>query len=253
MFTTRGLFGGVHVGINTQFGSWLFGGEVRGGLAAVDGTDGDCFGLSGLTGGVAQVNCKSKVTWLSAVLLKAGYVHNGLLVYGMAGWGFAGISQDYTATLKVPGYAPLVVAAEEYGVANGAAFGLGIEYALTDRIRFGIEYMRMHLGTDDLTTNFDDAKSGLGLSARHGYSSNVDMVAARLSIALGPQSDLERQYDPMSVSVRCFISSTAGIRPFTWLFRGHNARKFARYDSAAKSKKTRYRKSAFGLGALCAV
>ncbi len=142
-----GFIGGVHLGMNKQFDHIVIGGEFRLDGANIDGSTGDCAGLTTLIGVPALVNfnCSTTVNWVAAALARVGYAQDRWLVYGTAGWAVAGV--DYKASINVPIIA-LSLPSGQNDTADGFAFGGGVEYALSDSLTFGVDYTRMNLQDD---------------------------------------------------------------------------------------------------------
>jgi hypothetical protein len=81
-----GWLAGVHLGAMKQFG-WLVGGtEFSLSGANVEGSTGDCAGLTTASGGLVGVNCNSKVNWLATAVGRTGVAWDRFLVYGSLGY-----------------------------------------------------------------------------------------------------------------------------------------------------------------------
>ncbi len=116
--TGSGVVGGVQVGYNKQFGTFVLGVE----------TDFDGTSISNTTGGV-----ETKLPWFGTTRVRAGFLVNpALLFYGTGGvaYGHAEIS-GAGASLTVPGV--------------GWAAGAGLQYALTPQWSVGAEYLHVDL------------------------------------------------------------------------------------------------------------
>jgi len=178
-----GGLGGVHLGMNKQFGNWVVGGEFRLSGAEISGSTSDCAGLTSLVGGllapgIVGFNCETNVNWVAAALAKLGYAQDRWMVYGTAGWAVAGV--DYGSAIVIPPAAPLIsLPGGESETADGFAYGGGVEYAFTESVSFGVEYTRMEL---------ESQGSGLflgGILTSGDREIELNTVTARLNIKWG--------------------------------------------------------------------
>jgi outer membrane immunogenic protein len=178
-----GGLGGVHLGMNKQFGNFVVGGEFRLSGAEISGTTSDCAGLTSVVGGligpgIVGFNCDTNVNWIAAMMAKAGYAQNRWLVYGTLGWAVAGV--DYSSAIVIPPAAPVItLPGGENDTADGFAFGGGVEYAVTDSVSFGVEYTRMELEAEG---------SGLflgGILTSGDREIELNTVTARLNVKWG--------------------------------------------------------------------
>jgi opacity protein-like surface antigen len=187
-----GGLGGVHLGMNKQYGHFVIGGEIRLSGAQIDGRTSNCGGITSLVGGALNdadiddvdvtFNCDTTVNWVAASLARLGYASNRWLVYGTAGWAVAGV--DYKSSINVtvdPLVFPLAVRlpSGENDTADGFAFGGGFEYAFGDGISFGVEYTRMNLKSEG---------SGLflgGVLSSGDRDIDLNTVTGRLNVKWG--------------------------------------------------------------------
>jgi outer membrane immunogenic protein len=115
--TGSGVVGGVQLGYNKQFGTFVLGLE----------TDFDATSISNTTDGVS-----TKLPWFGTTRVRAGFLLTpALLFYGTGGvaYGHAEISSG--ASVTVPGV--------------GWAAGAGLQYALTPQWSIGAEYLHVEL------------------------------------------------------------------------------------------------------------
>ena len=119
--TSGGALGG-HLGYNLQAGR-LVGGLEADAMAANISTD---------HSGPFSFN----TNFLGSLRGKAGYVFGGVMAYGTLGFGWG--TADYSNLLG-----------SQSATLEGAAFGVGAEYALTRNVSFRAEVMRYQFG--DLT------------------------------------------------------------------------------------------------------
>lgn len=176
----NGGIGGVHLGMNKQFGNFVVGGEFRLSGAEINGSTSDCAGLTTFVGAPAIVgfNCKTDVNWVAAALARLGYAQNRWLVYGTLGWAVAGV--DYNSAIVIPPGAPIItLPSGENDTADGFAFGGGVEYAIWDSVSLGVEYTRM---------NLESKGSGLflgGILSSGDRDVDLNTVTARLNVKWG--------------------------------------------------------------------
>jgi len=171
-----GWLGGLQLGMNRQFGKVVLGVDLSLSGADISGSNGDCFGLTTLAGGLATVRCDTKVNWLASAMFKVGYAMDRWLVYGKVGWAVAGIDHKLTGTI-IP--IPISVASSVNETADGIAFGAGVEYAFGNGISLGLEYTHMNLEADG---------SGLilgGILTTGSREVDLDIVRMRLNFKLG--------------------------------------------------------------------
>lgn len=116
--TGSGVVGGVQLGYNKQFGTFVLGLE----------TDFDGTSISNTTDGLS-----TKLPWFGTTRARAGFLLNPvLLFYGTGGvaYGHAEISEP-AASVTVPGV--------------GWAVGGGVQYAFTPQWSIGAEYLHVEL------------------------------------------------------------------------------------------------------------
>ena len=120
-----GFIGGIHAGYNYQFGSGL----VLGAYADIDFASVDV-DIDGVADDVADVN------YVARGMAKVGYGVGRALVYGQAGVAFVDIDLDGT---------------DDDLDSTGYALGAGVDYALTDNVILGADYLYHNFSV------FDDA------------------------------------------------------------------------------------------------
>jgi outer membrane immunogenic protein len=177
-----GAIGGVHVGVNKQFGNIVLGSELRLSGADISGSTGDCFGLTtainNVASGAATVGCDTSVNWMASAVARLGYAWDRWLIYGNVGWAVAGV--DHNATIAVdPAIAPLAISSGANDTADGITYGGGVEFAITNSVLLGVEYTRTELEADG---------SGLllgGVLTTGSRDINLNEVKARLSFKFG--------------------------------------------------------------------
>lgn len=177
-FDAQGGLGGIHLGMNKQFGNFIIGGELRLSGAQIDGSTNDCLGIAqGIAPEVAR--CNAEVSWMAIALARLGYAHNRWLVYGTLGWAVAGV--DYIASYS--NEAGMTVSKGGANDTNdGFAFGGGVEYAFSNSVSAGIEYTRLNLESSPGDTLFRPVAPGF-LSGDRDI--DVETVTGRLNFRLG--------------------------------------------------------------------
>lgn len=175
---TDGFIGGVHLGLNKQYGNIVVGAEARLSGSDINGSNRDCFGLTSLAGGAIAMECETSVNWVASVMAKLGYAWDRWMVYGNAGWAVAGV--HHRATLSVdPLLLPFALSSAVNETADGFAFGGGVEFAATDSIVLGLEYTRTQLKADGTGLLFG------GVLTTGSRDIDLDELKARLSFKLG--------------------------------------------------------------------
>jgi len=138
---TNGGFGGIQMGANRQFGSLVIGAELSVSGSAIDGSGGNCLGVASLIGGGVTATCETEVKWMGTALGKIGWAWDRWMVYGAAGWSFAGAEHKFT--LAAPGVFSASFAQND--TLNGFTYGGGIEWAFTEGMSLGVEYLTRRL------------------------------------------------------------------------------------------------------------
>jgi len=165
------FLGGLFVGAQQQFGSFVIGvegGSAWGSLSQTIQARGPFF---------AADNYNAKILDLYSVAGRLGYAFDRVLVYGKAGWATASVS---TQSDEVPAFNHFGNSSARH---NGYVVGVGIDYAWTPNLIAGIEYnyydlrTKTHVGVDTL---------GPGFSAYDvDVHPKVSTVMARLSYKFG--------------------------------------------------------------------
>jgi outer membrane immunogenic protein len=173
-----GWLGGVQLGAMKQFGWLVAGTEFSLSGGNIEGSTGDCAGLTTASGGLVGVNCNSKVNWLASAVGRAGVAFDRVLVYGSLGYAIAGV--DHTIALNIPATTPAVtIAWAKSDVAHGVAFGGGFEYAVARDIMLGLDYLHA-----DLESRGDGIVLGGALSTGK-RDVDLNVITARLSYKFG--------------------------------------------------------------------
>ncbi len=117
----KGALAGGQIGINRQFGNWVWGAELTG----------DWAGLSASTNVVDVLFMTTKLHDLESLTGRLGYAFNNVLVYAKSGGATGVVSTDF---------AEGVFAAGQSQRLYGGTVGAGIEYGLTPNWIVGVEY-----------------------------------------------------------------------------------------------------------------
>ena len=161
-----GGLGGVQLGANKQFGNLVVGGELGVSGARISGSNRACFEDQTLA---PNDECEARVNWLVTGLARLGYVHDRWLVSGAAGWSVAGAEYDFILDAGVP----IPFGSSE--TLSGFTYGAGINYALTQSVSLGVEYLRADL-----------AAEGLGIVGGKGERDlDLNIGRAQLNVKLG--------------------------------------------------------------------
>jgi outer membrane immunogenic protein len=146
--TGSGVVGGVQVGYNKQFGTFVLGLE----------TDFDGTSISNTTDAVS-----TKLSWFGTTRVRAGFLLTpALLFYGTGGVAYGHVEQSgFGASVTTPGV--------------GWAAGAGLQYALTPQWSIGAEYLHVDLDTGSAHENI------LGISASVSSKATTDLGRATLN------------------------------------------------------------------------
>lgn len=168
----EGWLGGGQFGYNHQFDRVVVGTELSGSWGDVDG-NGNCFPGFQLgtprdpTSSVSQtVNCNAKQDWTVQWLNKLGYAFGGegrLLAYVTGGIAASelSINRSFTQTITQTRGADTSVTTQEVNWSGsqtfiGVVLGGGLQYAITDHISFGVEYLHAEYASGDITISGSD-------------------------------------------------------------------------------------------------
>jgi outer membrane immunogenic protein len=131
-----GFEGGVRLGYDQQFGSWVFGGVVEASKANV------ADGASAFSTTPASYTFRRDLDWVMAARLRAGYAMGNYLPYVTAGLARAKVDHTFTSTNTVNSFT-----AREGGKISGHQFGGGLERRM-GAVTVGLEYLYTHLNDD---------------------------------------------------------------------------------------------------------
>lgn len=129
----RGASGGVQLGYNFQAGRAVLGTEISFSAGSLSRT-GDCLSINP----ALDVSCRLKAEWTGRLLARLGYAFgDGRFVPYLAG-GLA-FTQFNTARSFDDGFGPITSGGTQ--IATGVIAGLGLQYAITNDLSLGIEYL----------------------------------------------------------------------------------------------------------------
>ena len=167
-YDLNGGLGGLQIGVNRQFGQFVFGGEVSLGGGDIKGSLTDCVVRNG---GKSRTTCTSKVEGLLTAMARGGFASDSWLIYATGGWAVANTYFEGLRT-DVPGVGPF---AGDNTYASGPAFGGGFEYALGNGVAAGVEYLRANLGVSS------QPFGGIGIGDR---DLSFNLVRGRLNVKI---------------------------------------------------------------------
>lgn len=171
-FRNANIAGGVHVGAQYQWQQFVFGGEATWTATGIDKTiTSPYFPDSDTETG--------KIEHYATVVGRIGYAFDRFMVYAKAG--YAGGEVGFRARDN-----DALVTYEQSEWHNGYAVGVGLDYAITDKLSLGVDYTHIDLGSKTSTGNnvFDDGTLGANPET-YKISAKADAVMARLSYKFG--------------------------------------------------------------------
>ena len=145
-----GFVGGGQVGYNYQIGQFVIGAEAD--FQGADLSSGSNLGL---------VNVKTE--WYGTVRARAGVAFDRFLVYATGGWAYGNVKTSF------PGLVGPFALSSDRTHTGGWTVGGGVEYAFTNNLIGGVEYLYVDLGEKNI----------LGANTKVGTDFSV--VRARLS------------------------------------------------------------------------
>jgi len=143
-FIARGALAGGQIGINKQLGSFVFGMELSGSWADIDGSSRITIGSPAL-GALVTVDSASRIDGLATVAARAGLAADRWFVFAKAGLTAAHEkhSGSFVQTLPAPAGAIVANGSE---VRYAPMLGFGTEYALSGNWSLFGEYNLHYLG-----------------------------------------------------------------------------------------------------------
>ena len=190
----RAVFtGGGQLGFNVQTGIWVWGAE--GDINFIDRhrnrfLGSNTFTVGPNTAGVAPgtytvtgfTNNTDEGNWFATVRGRLGFAVDRWFVYGTGGAAFHDPGNETVVTVTGPTGATTTFFPSA-GRHVGWAAGVGGEFAVTDNVTIGAEWLHLDFGRSDLV---DPVASTInGVQTRVGLRQDVDVVRARLNFKFG--------------------------------------------------------------------
>ena len=171
-FRDTNIAGGVHVGAQYQWNQFVLGGEATWTATAISKTIVSPYFPDSDTE-------TGKIEHYATVVGKIGYAFDRVLIYAKGG--YAGGEVGFKARDN-----DALVTYEQNQWHNGYALGLGIDYALTDKLSLGVDYTHIDLGSKTGTgpNVFDNGSLGNNPET-YKIKARADVVMARLSYKFG--------------------------------------------------------------------
>jgi outer membrane immunogenic protein len=158
-----GFTGGIQVGFNEQFSSFIAGIEADLSYADLD----QAKSATGATfiGGNFQTGLETRLNWFGTIRARLGVLAaNNLLLYSTGGVAFSDAKTKLTATNVAPagcgGGLPYCTNDESATSSIGWALGGGVEYALMSGWNLKAEYLHLDFGSETLTATDTNVPGG---------------------------------------------------------------------------------------------
>jgi outer membrane immunogenic protein len=177
---------GAHIGYNLQFGRIVAGLE-----AAINGMNlEDCTGACS-----GWIQTKLEVDWYATAVARLGYAEGNWLLYGFGGVAWA--SADVQVRDNLPRSVFPAISPDSVDIHGGKSdhvgwtAGLGVEYALSERLSVRAEYSHVDLGEETISLGSYNYPSG-SFSESDKVDLSFDTVKVGASYKLfGPESALD--------------------------------------------------------------
>ncbi|MEZ5818906.1 MAG: outer membrane beta-barrel protein [Hyphomicrobiaceae bacterium] len=174
-FDSSGVAGGGQLGYQLQFGRWVLGAEVAGTWADLHDRHTSPF--------FPTDRVEMRINPILTATARLGYAWDRWLAYVKGG--YAGTDLEMRALDTVAGVS---LNYNDHWV-SGYTVGAGIEYALYDGVRIGLDYSYIDLQTERLI-----AGTTLGTPERFDTTGDIHTVSARINFQLGRP---EPRYEPL--------------------------------------------------------
>jgi opacity protein-like surface antigen len=162
-----GWLGGLHIGLNRQFGNWVIGGELSASVSKIKGSQACAPEDEAST-------CKSSMDWLVLGLGRLGWATNNWMLYAQGGAATAGFTSGWENATNAPtGFNRGTT------TAIGGAAGVGFEYKIAPGVVAGIDYLHLFF-SDSKTVTVDDVFESLNTKLH-----DADIVRGRISLLWG--------------------------------------------------------------------
>jgi outer membrane immunogenic protein len=146
----EGFVVGGQLGYNWQWDSWVLGLEGDGSFTDADDDDG--------------FDAAIEQNFLASIRGRVGFAADRFLIYGTGGAAFTGLEVDF------------VLGDDDEADYFGWVAGGGIEYAITDNVTLGVEYLHYEFGDEEISDGVLPP-GDIGLSN--------DVVRGRLNVKFG--------------------------------------------------------------------
>jgi outer membrane immunogenic protein len=190
---SSGFLGGGQVGYDYQVGNW-----VLGAVADIDATniEGKIAANGMAVGeGSASAHLGSKIDYMGTVRARVGMpIADGrFMPYVTGGFAYGQVTSSAALDFTPTGGSPTSFSASRRLDRTGWTAGAGVEYAVTDNIHFGVEYLYTDLGTHPLLQgSFDTGMianqftDGDGtIAGKIGVKTTANVVRVTLSYRFG--------------------------------------------------------------------
>jgi outer membrane immunogenic protein len=179
-FDGGGVAGGGQLGYQVQFGRWVLGAEVAGTWADLDAHHDSTY--------VGSDRVAMKISPILTATARLGYAWDRWLAYVKGG--YAGADVEFRAFNDFNGEHLL----NTNHFVDGYTVGGGLEYALFEGVRIGVDYSYVDLQPYELST-----RTNFGASEHFETPAQIHAVTARLNFQLGGgfQRVYEPTYEPM--------------------------------------------------------
>jgi len=141
-----GAVGGVEAGYNWQTGVTVLGIEADFSASGLKGSVSAPCPLGGACGLPLSASYSQKVPWFGTVRGRLGIATSGWLIYATAGYAYARLETDATATAG-----PVTASVSAHDTRNGWTAGGGIEVALVPGWSAKLEYLYLDYGKASTT------------------------------------------------------------------------------------------------------
>jgi outer membrane immunogenic protein len=190
---SSGFLGGGQVGYDYQVGNW-----VLGAVADIDATniEGKIAANGMAVGeGSASAHLGSKIDYMGTVRARVGMpIADGrFMPFVTAGFAYGQVTSSAALSYTQTGGSPTSFSASRHMTRTGWTVGAGADYAVTERVRFGVEYLYTDLGTHPLLQgSFDTGMianqftDGDGtIAGKIGVKTTANVVRVTLSYRFG--------------------------------------------------------------------
>jgi outer membrane immunogenic protein len=155
----RGYLAGVHAGYVSQFSNgFVFGGEADLSYTASDGSGGAYLVMPYGNIPDPDLHVDAEVKWTGSARARLGYAMDRLLPYVTAGVAVARVESDFISAGN-----PVQPRSDTH---VGWTFGMGAEYAVTEKISLRAEYRYSDYGVQDFNAPYFELPAKMDLKAQ---------------------------------------------------------------------------------------